>query len=258
MKKLLAIILAAVTALAVLSLAGCGKKEEAATDLDYVKEKGVLIVGITEYPPMNYKDDNGNWTGFDTELTQAFAEKIGVEVEFTVLTDWSKKFIELDSKSIDCVWNGMTITDEALNNASVSDVYLTTSQVVVLPKDKAATMTTVDAIKSLTFAVEDGSEGQSKGQENGLNTVAVQDMAKALLEVKAGTCDGCIIDKTMADATINAGKSYSDLAIAVTLSTDEFGVAFREESNITAEFNAFLKEYKDSGELAKLAEKYGV
>ncbi len=270
MKKVIAIILAALTALMVFAFAGCGNEAktpdtndgnvagDTASDLAYVKEKGKLVVGITDYKPMNYKDENGEWIGFDTELTLAFAEKLGVEVEFVVLADWGKKFIELSSKSVDCVWNGMTITDEALKNSSVSDVYLKNSQVVVLSADKAAKLNTVDSIKDLTFAVEEGSAGQTAGEDNGLKTIAVKDMATALLEVKSRSCDGCIIDKTMADATVGAGTSYDNLGVAMTLSTEEFGISFRKDSDITAELNTFIKEYQESGEFAKLAEKYGV
>lgn len=268
MKKFLAIILAIVTVLSVLAFAGCGKKEEekpnngdvveATGELAEIKEKGKLIVGITEYPPMNFKDKKGEWTGFDTELTYAFAEKIGVDVEFIVLTDWDKKFVELKSGTIDCVWNGMTITEEGRKNASISDVYLKNSQVVVLPADKAAAVKTVDDLKGLNFAVENGSAGQAIAKEKGIEFTPVQDMGKALLEVKSGACDGCIIDKTMAEATVGEGTSYEKLAISITLSTEEFGVAFRQDSNLTAEFNAFLKDYQASGDFAKLAAKYEV
>lgn len=264
MKKYLAIILAIVTALSVLAFAGCNKTEgnepgnTATGEVAQIKEAGKLVVGITEYPPMNFKDDNGEWTGFDTELTYAFAEKLGVDVEFVVLADWGAKFTELNSGSIDCVWNGMTITDEARKNASVSDVYLKNSQVAVLPADKAATVDSADDLKDLTFAVEEGSAGQAIAEELGLKTVAVKDMAMALVETKSGACDGCIIDKTMADATVGKGTSYANLAVAITLSTEEFGVAFRPDSDLTAEFNAFLKDYQESGKFAELAEKYEV
>ncbi|MBQ8574533.1 MAG: transporter substrate-binding domain-containing protein [Clostridia bacterium] len=258
MKKFIAIALAVLTAVMVFAFAGCGDKTpDTASDLAAIKEKGKIVVGITDYKPMNYQE-NGEWVGFDTELTYAFAEKLGVEVEFVVLADWGKKFLDLQAGTVDCVWNGMTITDEALKNSSVSDVYLKNSQVVVLPADKAATLTTVDALKDLTFAVEEGSAGQTAGTDNGLKTVAVKDMATALLEAKSGACDGCIIDKTMADATVGAGTSYADLATAMTLSTEEFGISFRTGSDVTAELNAFLKEYKESGEFKKLADKYGV
>lgn len=255
MKKFIAIALAVLTAVMVFAFAGCGAPK---TDMDAVKKAGIIKVGITEYPPMNFKDANGKWTGFDTELTEAFAEKLGVDVEFIVLTDWDKKFVELSAGTIDCVWNGMTITEEGRKSASISDVYLKNSQVVVLPADKAATLTTVDAIKDLTFAVENGSAGQAIAKDKGIKFTPVKDMGTALLEVQSGACDGCIIDKTMADATVGEGSSYKNLAIAMTLSTEEFGVAFRKNSNLTAEFNTFLKEYQDNGKFAELAEKYEV
>ncbi len=265
MKKYLAIILAIVTVLSVLAFAGCGKKEEtpnnddvveATGELAEIKEKGKIIVGITDYPPMNYKE-NGEWVGFDTELTQAFAKKLGVEVEFVEI-NWDNKFIDLKAGTIDCIWNGMTITDEGRKSASISDVYLKNSQVVVLPADKAATVKTINDLKDLTFAVEKGSAGKSVAEAEGLKFVEADTMSKALLEVKGGTSDACIIDKTMAEATVGAGTSYEKLAISITLSTEEFGVAFRQDSNLTAEFNAFLKDYQASGDFAKLAAKYEV
>lgn len=272
MKKFLAIILAAVTVLSLFALAGCndkkptddnnnittdGNKNAKTSDMQYVKEKGKIVVGITEYKPMNYKEDN-KWVGFDTELTEAFAKKLGVEVEFFVLADWGKKFTELQTKQIDCVWNGMTITEEATANSSVSDPYLVNSQVVVLNKDAAAKYTTVESLKDLKFAVELGSAGETAGKDNGLKVTAVSDQAAALMEAKSGASDGCIIDKTMADATVGAGGDYSSLAVAMTLSTEKFGISFRKGSDLTAELNTFIAEYKASGEFDKLAEKYGV
>ncbi len=254
MKKVLSIILAVVTVLSVLALAGCGAPK---TDMEAIKKEGKIIVGITDYPPMNYKDANGKWIGFDSELTEAFAKRLGVEVEFIEI-NWDTKFVDLKAGTIDCVWNGMTITDEARNSASISDVYLKNSQVVVLPAAKAAAVKSVADLKGLNFAVEKGSAGKSVAEAEKLTFTEVDTMSKALLEVKSGNCDGCIIDKTMADATVGAGTSYENLAVSITLSTEEFGVAFRQNSDLTAEFNAFLKEYQESGEFAKLAAKYDV
>ncbi|MDD6276455.1 MAG: transporter substrate-binding domain-containing protein [Clostridia bacterium] len=275
MKKITAIILAAVLAVMAFTFVGCGKKDAqnaddtsnnqstAQTDTDYVKANGKLVVGITDYEPMNYKDENGQWIGFDTELTKAFCKTLGVEAEFVEI-DWDYKFPSLKSKAIDCIWNGMTITDEALKNSSVSDPYLTNSQEVILKAseaDKYDDMTkeqAIDALKNLTFAVEAGSAGEAAAKEAGLNVTAVKTQSAALLEVKSGSCDGCIIDKTMADATVGEGTSYSNLDDALTLSTEEFGVSFRQDSDLCAKFNEFVKEYKASGEFQKLADKYDV
>ena len=81
------------------------------SDVDYVKEKGKLVVGITEFEPMDYQNESGEWIGFDADMAKAFAESLGVDAEFVVI-DWDNKILELDGKTIDCVWNGMTLTDE--------------------------------------------------------------------------------------------------------------------------------------------------
>ena len=112
MKKIIAMILSVILVMSL--FAGCGAKKSD-SDLAYVKDKGKLIVGITDYAPMDYKDENGNWTGFDAEFAQLVAKELGVEVEFFVIADWSKKVFELDSMNIDCIWNGMTINEASIN-----------------------------------------------------------------------------------------------------------------------------------------------
>ena len=226
------------------------------TDLEYVLANGTLIVGITEYEPMDYKDENGEWTGFDAELAREFAAELGVECEFFVLADWGKKFFELDAKNIDCVWNGMTITEEATTNSTVSDPYVINAQVVVMAEDKLANYADAESMKDLTFAVEEGSAGQSVAEEAGLTTVAKQDQAGALMEVAAGTADACVIDITMANAMTGKGTDYEDLEQGISLSSEEYGVAFRKGSDLTAKLNQFLKDLKADGTLQQLAEKY--
>lgn len=229
---------------------------EDVADAEYVANRGKLIVGITEYEPMDYKDEKGEWTGFDAELARKFAEELEVECEFFVIGDWGKKFIELETKNIDVVWNGMTITDEAKNNASVSDPYVVNAQVVVMKADKVADYADAESMKDLVVAVEEGSAGQEVAEEAGLNTIAKQDQAAALMEVKAGTADACVIDITMANAMTGEGTDYADLAAGISLSSEEYGVAFRKGSDLTAKWNQFMKDQKEAGTLEQLAEKY--
>ena len=226
------------------------------SDMAMVAANGKLIVGITEYAPMDYKDENGEWTGFDAELAEMFAAELGVECEFFVLGDWGKKFMELDTKNIDCVWNGMTITEEALTSASVSDPYVVNAQVVVMKADKLAEYPDVESMKELTFAVEEGSAGQSVAEEAGLTTISKQDQAGALMEVAAGTSDACVIDITMAKAMTGEGTDYADLAEGISLSSEEYGVAFRTGSDLTAKFNEFMEAKKADGSLQALADEY--
>ena len=249
---------ALILTLALSLLAGCaGTKTD--SDLAYVQDKGKLLVGITDYAPMDYKDENGQWIGFDADLSKLFAEELDVECEFVVLTDWSKKFYELETKNIDVIWNGMTITDEVKLNTNCSDPYVINAQVLVMKADVIGNYTTVESLSGLKFAVENGSAGQDALDDNNIKDyVSLQDQAAALMEVAAGTSDACVIDITMAEAMTGEGTSYANLAAGLRLTEEEYGVGFRKGSDITAKFNAFLDDKLADGTLEALAQKYNV
>lgn len=253
MKKIIAIVLAGIM---LISFAACGAKKSD-SDLAYIKDKGVLVVGITDYAPMDYKDDNGEWTGFDAEFAQMVGEKLGVKIEFVEI-DWDNKFLELKTKSIDCIWNGMTITDEVKNNTNCTNAYAKNEQVVVMAADKAANYSTVESLKDLKFAVEVGSAGKTAAEDNKLNFTEVSNQTNALLEVKSGSVDACIIDSTMADTMTGEGTSYADLASAVSLTKEEYGIGCRQGSDLTDALNEYITEFTNDGSLGKLADKYKI
>ena len=255
MKKIISLALAVL--LVATLFAGCGAKED--SDLKTIQDKGKIVVGITDYAPMDYKDENGEWTGFDAEFAELFAAELGVKCEFFVIADWGKKFMELDTKQIDAVWNGMTITEEAKLNASVSDPYVVNAQVLVMKADVVADYDYMESLATLTVAVENGSAGQSAAEEAGVeNIVLVQDQAAALMEVAAGTSDACVIDITMANAMTGEGTNYADLAPGISLTSEEYGVAFRKDSDLTAKFNEFMAKIMADGTLQALADKYSL
>lgn len=270
-KKLLALVLAAGM---VASMAACGNtnssgsasvdnKDASATaentdsDLDYVKDKGTLVVGITDFEPMDYQDENGNWIGFDADLASAFAESLGVDVEFVEI-DWDNKILELDGKTIDCVWNGMTLTDEVTSSMSCTNAYCNNAQVVVVPSSEADKYQDTDSLKDLTFAVESGSAGEAQANELGLNYTAVTAQSDALMEVAAGTSDAAIIDSLMAGAMVGEGTGYANLTYTIGLNDEEYGVGFRKGSDLTEELNNFFKSSYADGSMEQIAEKYGV
>lgn len=264
MKKMFALVMATLMVLS--CLAACGTAPAApetpaapATDLDYILNNGKIVVGITDYAPMDYKDENGEWTGFDAEFAQLFAKELGVECEFYVIADWGKKFLELETKQIDAVWNGMTITEEAQLNSSVSDPYVVNAQVVVMKADVVANYADTASMSGLTIAVENGSAGQDAANAiAGANVVPLQDQGAALLEVKAGTADACVIDITMAYAMTGEGTDYADLAAGISLTEELYGVSFRKDSDLTAKFNDFMAKIKADGTLQALADEYGL
>ena len=257
MKKIIALILAA---LLVFAFAGCAKVNPA-KDLENIQKEGKIVVGITEYKPMDYKDDKGEWTGFDAEFTRLVAKELGVEVEFVEI-DWDNKFFELESGSIDCIWNGMTLTDDVKNNTSYSTPYVRNAQVVVLAKDKVDTYATKESIKDLKFAVEKGSAGEETLKNNtdvpDSNITAVDTQATALMEVQSGSVDACVIDITMANAMTGEGTGYASLGYKLELSSEEYVIGFRKDSNLTNKVNEIIKLLKEDGTLDALAKKYNL
>ena len=270
MKKIFALIL---TLSMVLALCACGggaapaatqapaaeapADAAADSDLAYVQGKGTLIVGITDFAPMDYKDEAGEWIGFDADMARAFAEDLGVAVEFIEI-DWDNKILELNSKSIDCVWNGMTLTDEVLNSMNCSKPYCNNAQVVVVKADVADQYQTVESFSSLAFAVEAGSAGEAAVQELGLDFTAVSTQADALMNVAAGTADACVIDLLMAGAMIGEGTSYDQLTYTVSLTEEKYGVGFRTGSDLADAFNAFYADAFAAGTVKEIATVYGV
>ena len=227
------------------------------SDVAYVQDKGTLVVGMTDFAPMDYRDENGEWIGFDADMAKAFAEYLGVEVEFLEI-NWDNKLMELDTKGVDAIWNGMTITDEVTNGASVSEPYCNNGQVVVLPADKAADYQDVESLSGLNFAVENGSAGAAQLDELGIVYVAKTTQADALMEVASGASDACVIDLLMAGAMIGEGTSYPDLTYTVQLNSEEYGVGFRKGSDLADAFNTFWKEAYDDGTVMEVATTYGV
>ena len=273
MKRLVSAFLAGAMAL---SLAACGgaaststvassasasgsaaASETAASDLDYIKEKGKMVIGYPVYEPMNYTDADGNFTGFDTELATAVCEKLGVEPEFVEI-NWDTKVVELDAKSIDCIWNGMTLTDDIMANAATTKAYAKNAQVVVV-KDGTDYSSTADLVGK-TVVAEAGSAGEAaiEGDENlaQADYVSKSVQTDCLMEVAAGTADAAVLDLTLANAMIGEGTDYASLKIVDELNAEEYGVAFRKGSDTAAAVDAAFDELKADGTMQALADKY--
>ncbi len=228
-------------------------------DLTYIQDKGELIIGVTQYEPMNYLNENGEWAGFDTEFAQAACKKLGVTAVFQEI-DWDNKILELNSKSIDCVWNGMTLTDEVLNAMTCSQPYINNAQVIVMKADEIENYNTVASLSDLSFAAEAGSAGEAALQENELTSAytAVSTQADALLEVASGSSDACVIDITMAAAMTGEGTSYADPTYGLELTREEYGIGFRKDSAAAAAVDDIIDQLIEDGTLQALADKYGL
>lgn len=280
MKKIAALLMA--TLMLALAFTGCAKPAEADTpvtedvtpeleaapavedsDLAYIVGNGKMVIGITEYAPMNYYDDAGKLIGFDTEFAEAVCAKLGVTPEFVVI-NWDTKEMELEAKNIDCIWNGFTITEERKEALEFTDPYVKNMQVVVIKADNAATYVDTASLAGANLVAEMGSTGESSiADDENLSQasyVGVSKMADALLEVKAGTADAAVIDYVMAKAMVGEGTDYADLMImdGVELAYEEYGVGFRKGSDAAAAVNEATAALIAEGSLPEIAAKYGL
>lgn len=283
MKKIIAFMMAGLmTATALAGCGGSGEKKKSATeaatkaatadtaatadsageDWTYLESKGNLVIGITYFEPMNYMDENNELTGFETDFAKAVCEELKLEPKFQEI-DWDSKEIELKTKSIDCIWNGLTITPERQENMDISIPYMENKQVMVCNKDKVAQF--AESVEGASVVAESGSAGEDVAKEDeffkGADYQPVQSQSTALLEVKAGTADIAIIDFVMSKGTIREDSDFADLAVVEekTFSPEQYGIALRKNSAVTLEkFNAAIKAVNDSGKLKEIADKYNL
>lgn len=244
---------------------GSGSSSQTQTsDMQYVKDKGTLVVGITYFAPMDYKEEGSDeWIGFDADMAKAFAESLGVNVEFQEIT-WDYKVEELNSKAIDCVWNGMTLSDDVMAAMGTSVPYCTNYQTLIYAADKAADFEGLTSLEGLNIAVESGSAGEDAALALGATTVPVQAQSNALMEVSAGTSDAAVIDVLMAAEMTGEGTSYADLVYSLNLNdaqgleSEEYGVGFRQDSDLVDAFNTFWAEKVADGTVLETATAYGL
>lgn len=260
MKKILSAILALTM---VIALGACGpaKNNDNLSDADYITQKGEMIVGITLFAPMNYMENN-ELVGFETEFTKAVCEKLGVTPKFEEI-DWATKEIELSAKNIDCIWNGLTIDDTRKETMSITAPYMNNRQVMVVRKENLSKY--ANNVKGAKVVAESGSTGDKVVTTDEFfkttKYTEVDSQAKALLDVAAGTSDIAVIDYVAAIGSIGENTDYKNLVInesGKTLAGDEYGVAFRKGSDMTAKVNEAMKEVVKDGTLAKIAAKYAV
>lgn len=226
------------------------------SDLEYVKAKGSLVVGITDFVPMDYQEGD-SWVGFDADLAEAFARELGVSLKFKEI-DWDKKTELLRKGTIDCIWNGMTETEELKQTISCSDPYLSNAQVVVLRKSEGQQYQTLEACQHLLFAVETGSTGEALLKEKKFRYTAYPTQLEALQSVRDRKTDAAVIDVIMADCYTGEGQEFEELGFTIALNDEVLCVGFRKESDLTEKANEFMAASYQDGTIASLAEKYGI
>lgn len=221
-----------------------------------MQSKGTLAVGITDFAPMDYHDGE-DWTGFDADLARAFAERIGVTLEFVEI-DWDQKTELLEKGSIDCIWNGMTMTEELQEAISCSEPYLSNAQVVVLRSSEMGKYSTAESCQHLLFAVEAGSTGESLLKDMKYRYTTFPTQMEALQSVSEKKADATVIDIIMAACYTGDGQELDDLGFDISLNDEMICVGLRKDSDLTGEVNAFLKTAYEDGTIHSLASQYGI
>lgn len=226
------------------------------SDLEYVQSKGTLVIGITDFAPMDYRVGE-DWKGFDADLAEAFAESLGVTLELTEI-DWDEKEKLLEKGSIDGIWNGMTKTEELQETISCSDPYLSNAQVVVLRNSEMEQFDTMEACQHLLFAVEAGSTGESLLKEKKYRYTTYSTQKEALQSVLAKQADAAVIDIIMAEYYTDEGQELDELGFTISLNDEKLCVGFRKGSDLTEKVNEFFKNAYEDGTISSLAEQYGI
>jgi len=255
MKKIIILAMAVFLLTGTAFLTSCSKKSE-----------GKLVCGVTEFEPMNFRDARGNWTGFDTEFALLVGEKLGLKVEFQLI-EWSNKFIELDSKSIDAIWNGFTATANEpdgtprMNLCDMSYSYMLNTQCVVVRTERKGEFKSLNDLVGKILAVEAGSAGETKARNlvtDSGRVIGAPAQINTFMEVKAGASDGAIIDIILAQQIAGSGD-YSDLAIAdIDLGYEVYAIGFRRGDPLRDRVNQAMLELYREGKLKEIARKYNV
>lgn len=230
--------------------------EPGLSDIEYVQKKGTLVVGVTDYAPMGYHSGE-DWVGLDIDLAKAFADSIGVELELEEI-DWNKKTELLQKGTIDCIWNGMTMTEELQETISCSKPYLSNAQVVVLRSDDTKQHQTVETCQHLLFAVEAGSTAEALLKELKYRYTTFPTQIEALQSVQENKTDAAVIDIIMASSNVGEGREYENLDFTISLNDEKMCVGFRKDSDLTKKADEFLTTVYMDGTIQTLTEKYGI
>ena len=248
--KVLCIVLALVLLVATLgALSACNNKKN-----------GTLVLGVTYYSPMCYFDDNNELIGFDVELAKIVADKLNMNVKFQEI-NWDSKIIELNSGSIDCIWNGFSITPDRKEECDFTKAYLGNKQVAVIRTADQASYTSAASFAGKKAVVEDESYGEdcAKTLTAEANIIGLSTQMAAMTEVKMNSANFAVVDYTLAKDICGTGE-FANLMIseAATFEREYYGVGFKKGSALTEKVNAALVELYADGTIARLAEKYGL
>jgi len=238
---------------------GSGNEDKS---FEYIKEKGRLIVGLDDsFPPMGFRNDSNEIVGFDIDLARAVCEKLGVELVLQPI-DWDSKVQELNTKNVDCIWNGLSLTPKNQENMTTTQPYMTNNITLVVRADSPISKFEDMAGKSLAVQSGSAAEETLDADENKVFKASLKEVngfdeyITAMLDMESGNSDAVLMDSVVANYMIkDLGKNYK--VLEGTLLEDNYVVGFRkgDEALRDAVWNA-LKELKQEGRIAEISSKW--
>ncbi len=256
MKKLIVTAIAA--ALIAATFAGCAKKSaNGDNSLVELKSRGVFVLGLDDsFPPMGFRDEKNEIVGFDIDLAKEVAKRLGVKFRAQPI-NWDSKEQELNTGKIDCIWNGLTITDERKKNLSFSKPYLANKQVVVVRKDSGFKKLSDLAGKKIALqsgsSAEDAVNDSPDFKKSVKELVFLEQNLLALNDLVIGGVDGVVMDSIVAEYSIELSGMPLEL-LGESLASEEYGIAFRKQDvKLTAAVQKALEEMAADGTVARIS-----
>ncbi len=258
MKRTLSLVLALIMCL--FCFASCGKKDESA-GWDYIKNKGKLVVGLDDtFAPMGFRDEGGNLVGFDIDLANAVGEVLGIDIEFKPI-DWNSKEMELSSKNIDCIWNGMSVNDKRQESMSLTNKYLNNRIVIMTLKDDVKVASAVD-LANYNIGTQTGSAALEKMEKN-KDAASYKDKIKqyptydeAILDMEAGRIDCIVVDEVLGE--YKNSKRETKLSLCeYNFGDDFYAIGCRKaDTGVSDKINEALAELIKNGKAAEISNKW--
>ncbi|MBU1144969.1 MAG: amino acid ABC transporter substrate-binding protein [Firmicutes bacterium] len=255
MKKITALFFTVLLSLLVI---GCAQEQTSST-WEQIEEKGYFVLGLDDtFAPMGFRDDNGDLVGFDVDLAKEVALRLGIEVVFQSI-DWDSKVLELNSKTIDMIWNGLTITDSRLLEMSFSEPYLANSQIIIVNSDSSVDQ--ISDLEGLSVGVQISSASEEAVVGNDIYSslgefVKYDTFNFALLDLKNGTIDAVVIDEIMGRYMLSQVDDTYKICLE-NFGTEEYGIGFRlEDTDFRDMVNQVLLEMILDGTTAEISVKW--
>lgn len=245
------------------ALAGCGGKQAAETGASSGSGAGKIVVGLDDnYPPMGFKDENNEITGFDVDVAKEAAKRLGREVEFKAI-DWDSKEAELKSKRVDVLWNGLDITEKRKENMAFSEPYMENRQIVFVRNDKVDSIKSVDDLKGKVVGTQSGGTAEEYIDEHEDFKQGMKDVKKytdyisAFMDLENGRLDAIVADEITGRYYMSKHPEKLAALEIVVGSVSDFGIGFRkEDTELRAEVQKVMDDMKADGTLAKISEKW--